>query len=220
MNLLDALIALFTANGYLAVFIVLLVCGFGVPIPEDITLVAGGAIAGIGAAKVELMCGVGIVGVLSGDATMFLLGRHFGERARQLRGIGWLLSPRRYAKVEALYQRHGNRLMFIARFLPGLRTPIYLTAGMTRRVPFWRFLMLDGLAALISVPLWVYLGYFGAENHEWLLMWLDRSKFVLSIAAGAIGLLIAVHFGRRYFRHRSLRRSRAERQNGRFRRRP
>lgn len=211
MSLLDALIALFTANGYLAVFIVLLACGFGIPVPEDITLVAGGAIAGIGHANVHLMCLVGICGVLAGDATMFLIGRHFGERARQLRWIGWLLSPRRYARVEALYRRHGNRLMFIARFLPGLRTPIYLTAGMTRRVPFWRFLMLDGLAAMISVPLWVYLGYFGAENHEWLLLWIDRSKTVLLAIALLFALLLAFHFTRRHLRHRALRRRRADR---------
>lgn len=211
MSLLDALIAFFTANGYLAVFIVLLACGFGIPVPEDITLVAGGAIAGIGHANVHLMCLVGICGVLAGDATMFLLGRHFGERARQLRWISWLLSPRRYARVEALYRRHGNRLMFIARFLPGLRTPIYLTAGMTRRVPFWRFLMLDGFAALISVPIWVYLGYFGAENHEWLLTWLERSKLVLLVLAALFVLVIAIYFGRRCRRHRQLQGARAHR---------
>lgn len=208
MNLFDSLLALFTANGYLAVFLVLLACGFGIPIPEDITLVAGGVIAGIGKANVHLMCGVGLVGVLAGDATMFLIGRHFGERARQIRGIRWLLSPRRYARVEALYRRHGNRLMFIARFLPGLRTPIYLTAGMTRRVPFWRFLLLDGFAALISVPVWVYLGYYGAENHEWLLMWLKRGEVLILLLVLLLLTLAGIYLWRRQLRHRMLQRLR------------
>ncbi|WP_020648204.1 DedA family protein [Solimonas variicoloris] len=211
MDLLDPLLAFFTDNGYLAVFVVLLACGFGMPIPEDITLVAGGIIAGIGDANVHLMCLVGLAGVLSGDAVMFWTGRHFGERARQLRWVSWLLTPKRYARIEALYRRHGNRLMFIARFLPGLRTPIYLTAGMTRRVPFWRFLMLDGLAALISVPLWVYLGYFGAENHEWLLLWIRRSKTALAIILALFLTLLLVYVWRRRTRRQRLCREREAR---------
>lgn len=66
----------------------------------------------------------------------------------------------------AVRARYSNWVLFVARFLPGLRSPIFLTAGMTRRIPFWRFLLLDGLAALISVPVWVYLGYFGAYNRD------------------------------------------------------
>ena len=64
MDLLDTLIRFFTENGYVAVFVVLMICGFGVPIPEDITLVAGGVIAGLGYANVHVMCAVGLFGVL------------------------------------------------------------------------------------------------------------------------------------------------------------
>ncbi|MGH8446690.1 MAG: DedA family protein [Solimonas sp.] len=213
--MLDYLIEFFTANGYLAVFLVLLACGFGVPIPEDITLAAGGIIAGIGDANVHLMCLVGLAGVLCGDSMMFWVGRHFGERARQLRWVAWLLTPRRYAQIEALYRRHGNRLMFIARFLPGLRTPIYLTAGMTRRISFWRFLMLDGFAALISVPLWVYLGFYGAENHDWLLMWIKRGKTFLLVLLGIAVVLLLIYLWRRYARRRELHRRREDRRRAR-----
>ena len=38
----------FLQYGYAAVFAVLIACGFGVPIPEDITLVTGGIISGLG----------------------------------------------------------------------------------------------------------------------------------------------------------------------------
>jgi len=211
VELLDTLIELITGNGYLAVLLLLLACGFGIPIPEDITLVAGGVIAGIGAANVHVMCLVGLAGVLAGDSLMFWVGRHYGERARQLRWVAWLLTPRRYMRIEQLYRRHGNRLMFIARFLPGLRTPIYLTAGMTRRVPFWRFFALDGLAAVLSVPIWVYLGYYGAENHEWLLMWIKRGKTVLLIALGVLLAGVLFWLWRRYAKHRALQQLREQR---------
>lgn len=204
MGLLDTLIGLFTDNGYVAVFAVLMICGFGVPIPEDITLVAGGVIAGLGYANVHVMCVVGIVGVLAGDSLMFIVGRVFGTRALRVRWIGFLLTPRRYARVQAKFSRHGARLMFFARFLPGLRSPIYLTAGMTRRVSFLKFLALDGLAALISVPIWVYLGYYGAQNHEWLLTWLERGKYIVIALLVVIAAAVGWYFWRRVARRRSL----------------
>ncbi|MEO8459646.1 MAG: DedA family protein [Dokdonella sp.] len=204
MPLLQFLVSLFTSHGYFAVFAVLLICGFGVPIPEDITLVAGGIIAGLGYADVHVMCVVGIVGALIGDSVMFLTGYHLGFRAIKLRWISWLLTPRRYARVQEKFSRYGNRLMFIARFLPGLRSPIFLTAGMTRRVSFARFILLDGAAALISVPIWVYLGFFGAENHAWLLLWIKRFKTALLIVVVLLAIAAAAWAWRYWLRRRDV----------------
>lgn len=212
MDLLDILVGLFTDNGYVAVFIVLLVCGFGVPVPEDITLIAGGVIAGLGYANVHLMCLVGLVGVLAGDSAMFLIGRYLGPRAMRQRWVALLLTPRRYARVQKKFARYGSRLMFVARFLPGLRSPIYLTAGMTRQISFRRFLLLDGTAALISVPLWIYLGFYGALNHEWLLVWIKRSKIGVALLLTAVALAIIWLGWQRLRRQRRLREVRARRQ--------
>ena len=215
MGLLDQLILLFARNGYLAVFLVLLLCGFGVPIPEDISLVAGGIIAGLGYADVRVMCLVGLAGVLVGDAFMFWVGHHFGARALRLRWVAHLLTPRRYARVQAKFDRYGNRLMFIARFLPGMRTAVFLSAGMTHRVSFLRFLAFDGLAALISVPFWVWLGYLGAEKREWLLDAVQRSHGALIAAMAllvvAVGWLIWRRSRRRVLRLRLHRARRAAR---------
>lgn len=209
MDLLDPLVDLFTGHGYAAVLVVLLICGCGVPIPEDIVLVAGGVIAGLGYANLQLMCVVGMVGALAGDSMVFLAGRHFGPRVRSMRWGRWLLAPRRYARVQRLFARHGNRLMFVARFLPGLRTPIYLSAGMSGRVPFSRFLLFDGLAALVSVPFWVWLGYYGAENHDELLAWLARSKYAAALVVVALAALVAAWLWRRTRRRDRLRATRA-----------
>jgi LPXTG-motif cell wall-anchored protein len=192
MDLLERLVALFAENGYAAVFIALLLCGAGIPLPEDITLVAGGIIAGLGYADVHTMAAVTMVGVLLGDAAMFLLGHHYGEHLLQWKPIALLMPPRRYAKMQEKFERYGNRLMFFARFLPGMRTAVYITAGATHRVSFWRFLLLDGFAALISVPFWVYLGYFGANRREWLLMWIHRGQSSLWVVGGiAVMALLA-----------------------------
>ena len=181
MSFLDTLIQLFTDHGYAAVFVALLLSGFGVPIPEDVSLVAGGIIAGLGHADVRIMCLVGLAGVLVGDAFVFLVGRTFGVRALKVRWVAHVLTPRRHAQVKAKFSRYGSRLMFIARFLPGLRTAVFLTAGMSQRVSFLRFIAFDGLAALLSVPFWVWLGYLGAEHREWLMAQVHRGQGVLSV---------------------------------------
>lgn len=192
MDLLERLIAVFAENGYVAVFVALMLCGAGLPLPEDITLVAGGVIAGLGYANVHIMAAVTMIGVLMGDAGMFLLGHHFGVHMLQWRPIALLMPPRRYAQMQQKFERYGNRLMFFARFLPGMRTAVYITAGATHRVSFWRFLLLDGLAALISVPFWVYLGYFGANRREWLGMWIRRGQNSLWLLGGIAVVVILV----------------------------
>ena len=167
--MLTLLETFFQQFGYAAVFFVLVICGFGIPIPEDVTLVAGGVISGLGYTNVHIMFFVGMAGVLVGDGLMFVLGRIYGTQILRFRPIAKLMPPKRYAQVQQQFDKHGNRVLFGARFIPGLRSPIFLTAGMSGKVSFWQWLIMDGLAALISVPIWIYLGDFGAENRDWLM---------------------------------------------------
>jgi len=203
MSALDLLTDFFSNQGYLAVFLVLLACGFGVPIPEDVSLVAGGIIAGLGYADVRIMACVGLAGVLIGDISMFMIGRHLGVRALKRPWLARLVTPRRYALVQQKFERYGSRLMFVARFLPGLRAAVFLTAGMTRAVSFWRFILFDGLAALVSVPVWVALGYYGAENHDWLLAWMRRGQGGMAIGALLLVAVIAYVYWKRGHRRRA-----------------
>ncbi|MCP9759983.1 DedA family protein [Aquitalea sp. S1-19] len=190
MDILQVLLDLFASYGYLAVFLVLLLCGFGLPIPEDVTLVAGGIISGLGYTDVHTMFAVGMAGVLIGDGIMFTIGRVFGDRVLQFRPIARILTRERFEAVQEKFSKYGNWVLFVARFLPGLRSPIFLTAGMTRRIPYWRFLLLDGFAALISVPVWVYLGHFGASNIDQLMVWVHRGQYGILAVLAVLGLVL------------------------------
>jgi membrane protein DedA with SNARE-associated domain len=192
MELLQRLITIFAQNGYVAVFIALMICGAGLPLPEDVTLVAGGVIAGLGYANVHAMFALTMFGVLLGDTAIFLLGHHYGARMMRWRLVARVLTPARYAMVQEKFDRYGNRVLFFARFLPGMRTTIYVTAGATHRVSTLRFILIDTLAALISVPFWVYLGYLGANNHEWLVKWMQRGQNSLWLLVGLVLLVLLV----------------------------
>jgi membrane protein DedA with SNARE-associated domain len=148
---------------YILVFGILLLCGFGLPIPEDVTLFAGGYIAYKGTADVYLMILIAFAGVMVGDSIIFMLGQKYGKRAAQKGPLKKVLTPARLATVEQGFRKRGNTVIFFARFMPGLRAPIFFTAG-TMGVPFKVFFAYDGIAALISVPAIVYsVFHFGAK---------------------------------------------------------
>lgn len=161
--------AFFVEYGYAAVFFVLVICGFGVPIPEDLTLVTGGVISGMGYTNPHIMFAVGMLGVLVGDGIMFAAGRIWGQKILKFKPIAHIMTPKRYEQVQEKFDKYGNWVLFVARFLPGLRTAVFVTAGISRKVSYLRFIIMDGLAALISVPIWIYLGEYGAHNIDWLM---------------------------------------------------
>lgn len=187
---MEFLISFFTDYGYFAVLFVLIICGFGVPIPEDITLVSGGVISGLGYTNPHIMLIVSMLGVLLGDSTMYWLGRIYGVKILRFRPIRKILTLKRLQMVRSQFEKYGNRVLFTARFLPGLRAPIYMVSGITRRVSFIRFVFIDFCAAIISVPIWIYLGHFGASNLDWLHAQIKKGQFAIYIIIALVAIFI------------------------------
>ncbi len=200
--MLDTLVAFFSEYGYIAVFSCLILCGLGVPVPEDITLVSGGVISGLGLGNPHIMFAVGIVGVLVGDSTMFLAGRIFGYRVQRLKMFRKIISPERFSTIQKKFKKHGLGLLFVARFLPGLRSPIYLVAGMSHRIAYLTFIAMDGLAALISVPVWIYLGYFFADNLDILMEYVHDVQKAIFLCLGLLALVIGIIYFKKKFHAR------------------
>lgn len=142
---------------------------------------------------------VGLAGVLIGDATMFLAGRLFGYRIQRIRLFRRILSPRRFSQIQRKFKKYGLGLLFVARFLPGLRSPIYLVSGMSRRVSFITFILMDGMAALISVPVWIYLGYFFADNLDLLMVYVGDVQKAIYLALGlVIAIILVIYLKKRF----------------------
>lgn len=187
---MEFLIEFFSGYGYWAVFLVLLACGFGLPIPEDITLVSGGVISGLGYTNVHWMLVISMVGVLLGDSIMYWLGRIYGEKILKFPLIRSIVTPQRLAAVQERFEKNGNTLLFFARFLPGLRAPIYMVSGITQRVSYTKFIAIDFFAAIISVPIWVYLGDFGAKNLDWLHAQIQKGQIFIWVVLVLVGIFV------------------------------
>lgn len=136
----------------------LILCGLGLPIPEDIILLTTGVLVRESGGSWMLASVVMYAGVLAGDSLAFLMGRHLGKRLLASRWALRLIPPCKQHRIQELFRRYGSTVYFVARFLPGLRAAIFCSAG-AMKAKYLRFVFFDGLAALVSVPLFVWLGH-------------------------------------------------------------
>jgi len=175
-------------QAYAAIVIVLFACGMGVPIPEDITLFAAGFLAYKGRITLAGAVIVGLIGVLVGDSFMYLIGRNFGRKVFDWPVFRKIFTSERIKMAEEKIQNNARIICFTSRFAPGLRAPVYITSGVLR-VPFTVFIGMDGLAALISVPVWVFLAYFLGDKVEMLLEIAKQTKIGVALV-----LLVLIGF--------------------------
>lgn len=188
---------------YLIILGILLLCGLGLPIPEDITLFVGGLMSYYGVTDVWIMIAVSLFGVLAGDTFIYYLGHHYGRRLTKIWFFHKLLPDDRLDAVGAKFREKGVKLLFAARFMPGLRAPIFFSAG-TLHVPYRHFLLYNGGAALLSVPAIVgAVYYFGDEVDKVLAVIKRVENSIVMIIFVALALIAA----KWYITHRKLKRT-------------
>lgn len=177
----------FAKYGLLAVFISLISTPLGNPVPEDISLLAGGMLAGMGQTNVWLALVVGYAGVIIGDCIAFAMGRRVG-----LKPGGFLsraVGNKQVARLQRFYERFGDRTILICRQLPGFRLPCFFIAGASG-ISLRRFLLIDGTAALVTANVFTWLGYFYAEDLGNVIAGLGRFRQVMTgVLVLAVGLV-------------------------------
>jgi membrane protein DedA with SNARE-associated domain len=182
---------------YLAITIVLILTGSGLPIPEEVPIIAAGVFSAQGTLNPLVALGCCLVGALVGDIIMYWIGYHFGRGVLgEHRWWSRCVTPEREAKIERMFSRHGLKVFFVARFLVGLRTPVYLTAGILR-VSFKRFLLIDLVCATAVVGSFFGLTYWFGEG---IAKWIKRGEWGLTVGALIVVACFAFYVWRRYRR--------------------
>jgi membrane protein DedA with SNARE-associated domain len=194
---------------YAGIVSALIGAGMGLPMPEEIPIVTAGAFVGhdsqamIDARNAGLpvppgmthwwiMLPVIIVAVVLSDSILFFAGRWFGP---WLLSRNWvqkrLLSPEKRAKIEANFEKRGVMILLGARFTPGIRTPIFMMAGLLR-MPIHRFLMADALYAIPGVNLLFWLAYWFTDQFVQAITAAERHKplVMMAILAAVGGVLL------------------------------
>ena len=190
------LLGSFGRFNYLAPFLVLFLCGIGLPIPEEVTLIASGLLVHQGQVDFVAITVVCSLAILIGDSVPYFLGRRYGMSALKVRWVRRIIHPERFARLEKRFERHGNWAVFACRFFAGVRIPGYFLAG-TMRMSFGRFLLLDTLGVLISVPISIWMGQIFAEQIDRLQESFRSLHLVLAFAILGLALVLIVRGRRR-----------------------
>ncbi len=196
METLQGVVEQFT---YLGIFAVLVLGSLGVPIPEEMAIIAAAVLSHEGLARWWLVLPVCLLGVLSGDMVLYWVGRHWGANVLNWRVVRLVLTRKREQWLKAAYRRHALKTVVTARHVMGLRAAAFLTAGMAR-VPFWKFVVADPGAAALGVPLGFGLAYFFTDQITAIAADVHRVERWLALA-GLLGLLVVlVISARRWYR--------------------
>lgn len=177
------------SGSYFVLFGLLFCCGLGLPLPEDIPLLVAGALVANGKMKLALAAICAWCGIIGGDIVLYHLGKTFGLEVRRLRLIGRHLTERRLEQVQRMFERWGVWVVAVGRMFAGIRGAMVVVAGATR-FNFWKFLVADGLAAIVSGGLFLFLGYMFGKNMDALRQRVEQGKrwtlvAALVLAAGA-----------------------------------
>lgn len=143
---------------------------FGLPIPEELVLVSVGLIAHMAhnphlypppevfatPTNVTTLAIVCFLAVFLSDVLIYLIGRTFGGRLLQSAFFQRRIKGKTFDKINDWFRKYGGLACGVFRFTPGLRFTGHLSCGLLG-VPLWKFLLIDGLAALISVPTQIFI---------------------------------------------------------------
>jgi membrane protein DedA with SNARE-associated domain len=170
---------------------ILLLCGLGLPIPEDISLIVAGYFSWRGVLNVHTAFLVCFAAVVAGDSAAFFMGRYFGRRVLASQLAQRYFTPRRQLRVRAYFRKFGSKVVLIGRFTPGLRFTIFFTAGTLHLRPSV-FLVYDFSAAAFSVPVLVYSAWFFGGQIDHVVAFARRTEHgiivAVVIAAAFVGL--------------------------------
>jgi membrane protein DedA with SNARE-associated domain len=193
----------FTAYGYVGVFAALIASGFGFPIPEELPVLTAGVLAGHpeNSLRWYIMLPTCILGVVIGDGCLYGIGRFWGPRLLRSAWVQRKFLPAdKREKIEKNFHDRGILILLTARLTPGIRSPIFLMAGVLR-VPLGRFLLADGLYAIPGVSTLFFLAYFLTDQVMEIFVQVEkyRSLVIVAILSAVIGILVY-----RFFTHRSV----------------
>jgi membrane protein DedA with SNARE-associated domain len=151
--------------GYFGIFLVLVLGGLGLPVPEEAPIIVAAILARKGTMHWIPALGSCFAGVLVGDFVVYFLGFFYGEKVLSFPLTRKFLTRAREAQIKGYFHRHGVKILILGRFAVGFRTAAYLTAGILR-LPTLKLFLTDLCAASFSTLLMFGLGYAFATKVE------------------------------------------------------
>ena len=174
--------------GYLVVFVGAMLesaAFLGVIVPGESLVLVAGFVAAQGVLDLGDLILVVAVGAAIGDSVGYELGRRLGRQWLSRYGARVGISRARLDRVDAYFDRHGGKSVFIGRFVGFARALVPFLAG-SSRMPYRLFLPYNVFGALLWSAVVVLLGYFLGASWQVAERWIGRASAILG------GLLLVI----------------------------
>src|SRR2546421_5859315 len=184
--------------GYGVLFGMLFACGLGLPVPEDIPLIVSGILIGSHKMHLAIAAPLAWAGIIGGDCVLYMLGRRYGLNITRVPFVGKHVTKARIEKAEKLFERWGIWVVAIGRLFAGIRGAMVVAAG-TLRFNFIKFIIADGLAAMVSGGMFMFLGYKVGQN----IHLITKYKEWIALGFIIVGVLAVIYFIWRHQRRKT-----------------
>lgn len=186
---------------YWGIFLLLIFGTLGLPFPEDTTLILSGFLMVQNIIQSFPALFIIYPTLLMTDFLLYWMGKRYGRRVVEHKIFHRILSLNRLLKLEGKFRKWGIWVILVGRHLLGVRAQIFLVAGVMR-MPARKFLLADGLSALITMAIMIGIGYFGGSQIPILREDMARMNRVIMFA---LVLIFLGWYLFRYFRRKNMR---------------
>lgn len=124
-------------------------------LPGDSLLFAAGTFAALGSLNIWTLLGLLMIAAVLGDTVNYSIGHYLGERAYNIKWI-----KKEYLdKTHVFFEKHGGIAIFLARFVPIVRTFAPFVAGIGK-MSYGYFITYNFVGGITWVALFTTAGYF------------------------------------------------------------
>lgn len=160
---MSLILSLVTTYGYVMVFLIVMAESAGVPLPGETSLLVAGAFAATGGLWLPGVIAAAALGAILGDTAGYWVGRTSGLRLLRKHGRLLRFDEAKLARAEAFFARHGEKTVFLGRFVPVGRIFSAVLAGIGHMC-YSRFLLWNAAGGVVWATLMGTLGYvFGQQ---------------------------------------------------------
>lgn len=177
-------------EAYVIFFLLVVACCVGL-FNSDITFITAGALASIQFYDYRILIVLGFFALLTGDSITFFSGRKWGRALIRKKPFSFVLNDEKVDKAEAFLESKGQIFIFMVRFLPLLRTALFLTAGSLQVKPKY-FYILNALSTMIYLPLVIIGSYRASANASEIIATLKRFQFAPILLLMALALFFCL----------------------------
>ncbi len=180
--LINIAINIITAMGYPGIFLVMAAESFMVPVPPEITVVFSGYLASAGKLNIIPVIVWSVAGALTGSTFAYWVGYHFKKtivkKLIERHGHFLVFTQYELEETKELFKKHGPWIIFVSRFIPGIRSVVSLPLGILH-IPFRQFITYTAVGTLISTSMLTYLGLILNDNWTQIRVYLHKFDILI-----------------------------------------